>query len=218
MSPLANLVQNLFREGQVFLRDPPSPVDHEAAQVIPLLAHAFEGYRLTVAGPLVEFDAQIALAAGALLHHACWFLLNHAQPETELEQRLTMPRRPNQAAEHLSADLVLRYLPQVYRRARARDPSDPLAALLCTILCGWPLSGVLSEVEEAPLTSLDLGGHPGLQLLYAERWCRNPKPAWMPRGPGRACVELVWSEMGKDIATLPPADGVIAGPVGGRED
>jgi hypothetical protein len=54
------------------------------------------------------------------------------------------------------------------------------------------LSGVLSDVEEEPLTSLDLGGHPGLRLLYAERLARNRKPAWFPpEGPAREYVELV---------------------------
>jgi hypothetical protein len=72
-----------------------------------------------VAGPAVPFDPDTALAAAELTCWACWFLLDRNQPETEVEERVRMAGVPRSPAEHLSADLVLRYLPQVYRRARA---------------------------------------------------------------------------------------------------
>ena len=97
-----------------------------------------------------------------------------------------MPIEPPTPAHHLSADLTLRYLPQVLNRARGLDPTDPLIGLLEDVLRRWPLSGVLSDVAEAPLGSLEFGGHPGLLLLYAERLAANDRPAWRPAqaGPG----------------------------------
>jgi hypothetical protein len=43
---------------------------------------------------------------------------------------------------------------------------------------------------------VDLGGHPGLLLLYAERLALRPRPAWALHGPAREYVELVFSEKG----------------------
>ena len=91
---------------------------------------------------------------------------------------------------------MLRYLPQVLKRARGLDPSDPLIGLLEDVLRRWPLSGVLSDVTEPPLGSLEFERHPGLLLLYAERLAANDRRAWRPpqNGPGWAYYELASDE------------------------
>src|SRR5438093_406611 len=58
----------------------------------------------------------------------------------------------------------------------------------------WPLSGVLADIDEPPLLPVDLGGHPGLLLLYAERLARQRRPAWVADGPAREYIELVFGE------------------------
>ncbi len=201
MQALASFCEQLFEDGRIILRDPPEEAG--SSQAVQVLQRAYASHRLNVAGPLLDFDPEAALAAAMLLWKACWFLLRHDQPAEEMERRLRMTVKPRTPAQHLSADLVLRYLPQVHRRAHALEPADRLPALLATELRHWPLSGVLSDVEEGPLTGLDFDGHPGLLLLYAERLASNVKPAWMPEGPARDYVELVWRELGKDPATLP---------------
>jgi hypothetical protein len=169
------------------------------------------GYRLSVAGPPIDFDDKTALAASELVQQACWFLVSRDQPAEQLAKRLTLPGPPRSPAQHLSADLVLRFLPQVQRRAHALDPADPLALLLATVLRQWPLTGVLADVDEGPLTGLDFG-HPGLLLLYAERLARKEKPAWVPDGPGLEYVELVWRELGKDPSLLARQAGPLVAP------
>ena len=74
--------------------------------------------------------------------------------------------------------------------------------ILAKVLREWPLSGVLSEVNEGPLTPLEFQGHPGLWMCYAERLARHEKPDWLPTGTGLEYVELVWQEMGKDISKI----------------
>ena len=192
----------LLREGRAVLGQRPASAASAGAEIVRLLEQAYAAYRLSVAGPLLAFDAEAALAAAALVHHACWFLVDRTQPATEVEQLLPVPGPPRSPAEQLSTDLVLRYLVQVHRRAWSRDPADPLTARLSTILRHRPLTGVLSAVAEGPLAPTDFGGHPGLLLLYAERWCRHEKPAWMPEGLGLEYLEWVWSELGKDPAVL----------------
>lgn len=207
MSPLAEFVTLALRKGEVLFCAPPLPARERDAEAAAVLARTFAEYRLTVPGPLLEFDEPTALAAAALVQQACWFLVSHDEPPEEVQKRLVMPGPPQSLGEHLSADLLLRFLPQVHQRARASNPEDPLVARLAQLLREWPLSGVLSSVEEEPATALDFHGHRGLWLLYAERWSRHSKPAWQPHGEGLEFVELVWAELGKDTSVLRAAQG-----------
>jgi hypothetical protein len=198
---LVAFLRHLFREGTAVLRERPrlEPGDRDAA--LALLEGAHAAYRLDVAGPAIDFDGATALAAAELLASACWFLVNHTEPAAEMERCVRLPGRPTTAAQHLSADLLLRFLPQVHRRARSLAADDRLTALLADMLRRWPLSGVLSDVTDPPLTPPAFD-HPGLRLLYAERLARTEKPAWLPDGPGREEVELVLTGLGKERSPL----------------
>ncbi len=206
MSPLAEFLLPLLREGRAVVRAQLPEPSGRPADALDVLRVAHADYRLTLAGPPPEFDANTALAAAELVRHACWFLADRGQTEEEVEKALVMPHPPRSADEHFSADLLLRFLPQLHRRARALDPADRLTASLATRLREWPLAGVLSSVEDEPLTKPEFDGHAGLLLLYAERWAGNPKPAWLPRGRGFEYLELVWDGLGRDPATLPKSE------------
>src|SRR4051795_8429030 len=170
MADLEEFLARLLREGAVVFRSRPEPTRGASAGVADLLAGAYEAYRLDVAGPAIPFDAEVACEAGELVRQACWAMVSRGERVADLAARLAMSRPPERPSDHLSADLLLRYLPRVYRRARAASPHDPLVGLLAGVLRGWPLSGVLAGLDEPPLVPLDLGGHPGLMLLYAERF------------------------------------------------
>jgi hypothetical protein len=158
-----------------------------------------------VAGPPLAFDADVALAAAEFVRQACWFLVHRGEPDEEVARRLTLPP-PASDAQHLSADLVLRFLPGVQARAQALAPDDPLAVILKEVLRQWPLSGVLAAVTEAPLTPPEFD-HPGLRLLYAERLAAHAKPAWRPREPGLEYVRLVYREQGQESAAFLQVQG-----------
>jgi hypothetical protein len=202
MSHLADFLRLFLYEGRAVLRGPPEVPTEADPAAADVLRRAYAIHRLQVAGPPLDLDLPIARDAGALAHWACWLLVSHAEPEAEMERALTMLKRPRSAAEHLSADLVLRLLPSVHRRARAQSPADGLPELLSDLFRRWPLSGVLADVEEGPLTPPDFDGHSGLRLLYAERLAQHEKPAWVPRGAAAEHVELVWAAQGKDASAL----------------
>jgi hypothetical protein len=180
------------------LPERPQPSARQRRDAAGYLEEAFAAYRLEIAGPLLDFDAAVATAAAELLWQACWFLVNREEPEADLDRALAMPGAPRSAAQHLSADLTLRYLPQVHRRAQGLAPEDRLPLRLAQILRQWPLSGVLADPPEAPVSPLDFGGHPGLMLLYAERLAAKHKPGWVPGGKALEFVELVFQEQGKE--------------------
>jgi hypothetical protein len=204
MSPFAQFLDVLFKEGSAVLQDKPSTAARPDAAAVEILKRAFATYQLTIAGPPVEFAPDTASHAGRLLYAAAWLLLSRSETESELEQLLAQPRPPRSPAEHLGADLTLRYLPQVYRRAKAHNPSDRLTTMLAEILRQWPLSGILADLEDGPKNTVDFGGHPGLMMLYAERFIAHPRPAWLPKGELLTYLELVRHSLGKDPAKLAP--------------
>ena len=157
------------------------------------MERAYAAYRLDIPGTAIALDAGLACAAAEVVRQASWAILCHRDRVEDLERRLSMPRSPATATHHLSADLLLRYLPQIHRRARALDPSDALVGLVERVLRQWPLSGVLAGLDEGPTSPLDFGGHEGLMLLYAERLAQSKltTPSWRPVGRPLEYVELV---------------------------
>jgi hypothetical protein len=208
MSPLARFLHELLYEGRISLHAPPAEADDPDARKVLRRAHA--EYVLTIAGLPLPLDEKTALAAAGLLHHAAWYFLNPGLAIAAAEKSLRMPAPPARPEHHLSADLVLRFVPALQRRAQALLPNDPLPQALEHTLRHWPLSGVLADIVDPPLTPVDFGPHPGPNFLYAERLAQHERPGWFPLGPGMQYVELVWHDLGKDVTLLPALRGVAA--------
>jgi hypothetical protein len=203
MPAFADWLTHLLEDGESVLAGPPdvSPAARTAAG--PVLREAFRRHALDVAGPAIPFDPDAAFAAAAVLAEACWRLIAHDPAAPPPADRLGAPRTP---AAHLSADLTLRFLPAVHRRARPRGEDDPLAVWCEAVLRRWPLSGVLAALPAGPESPPEFG-HPGLDLLYAEWLADRPHPAWVPPpGPVRDQVDRVFAQLGKQVpvpATTP---------------
>jgi MoxR-vWA-beta-propeller ternary system domain bpX4 len=206
MTGLAAFVRLLLSEGRILVRDAPAAAPDRDA--LPHLERAYHTHALAIAGPPLPFDTKTALAAAQALHVAAWFFLNPHLPVEERAKELDMPAPPKTPAQHLSADVVFRFLPGLYRRAHALLPNDAITANLARLLRLWPLGGVLADLPDAPLTPPDFDGHAGLCLLYAERLARHEKPGWFPTGAGLPYVELVWEQLGRDTSLLPLARAV----------
>jgi hypothetical protein len=212
MSALAQFIEQLLYEGRAVLRERPGRAVRGEPDAAEVLRATYAQYRLSVAGQLIEYDPSAALAAAELVYWACWYLLRRDETLNELKKNVSMCGPPTTPAQHLSADLVLRFVPQLHRRARALAPTDELALSLAMVLRAWPLTGVLSEVEEGPTTPLDFGDHPGLVLLYAERLAQHEKSAWFPQGRTLEYVEMVFSSLGRgESARLQATRAALAG-------
>jgi MoxR-vWA-beta-propeller ternary system protein len=207
MTSFHEFLNQLLNEGRVVFRTTRAPHDRPRPQDIALLEKAYLAHRLSVAGPDIPFDPAVAFSAAELIRQSSWALVNHDDRNSHLKKCLTMPIAPVTPAHHLSADLTLRYLPQIFNRARVLDPCDPFIDLLTELLRRWPLSGALADVAQGPLASLDFGGHPGLLLLYAERLAANDRQAWrpVPGGAGWEYFELVIQDRGRGGASKPDA-------------
>ncbi|VTR95016.1 Uncharacterized protein OS=Singulisphaera acidiphila (strain ATCC BAA-1392 / DSM 18658 / VKM B-2454 / MOB10) GN=Sinac_2121 PE=4 SV=1 [Gemmata massiliana] len=204
MRPFHDWLDRVLDSGESVQDAPPHLAPAERTAVEARLRSAFDLHALDVAGPPVAFDPDTALRAATILARACWLLVGTEENESVA---LTLP--PTEApAANLSADVTLRFMPAVYRRARARDPDSPLVTELDRLLRAWPLSGVLADLDGAPTPPLDFGGHTGLQLLYAERLVATDRPGWIPpNGPARAWAERIFAERGTQLPVeLPKGD------------
>lgn len=201
MAELAIFLNDVLREGRLHLQAAPS--DAEDLEALAVLRRAHHTYVLSLAGPILPMDETTALAAGRLLQRAAWYFLNPNLRIEAPEKTLGMPTTPTTPEQHVSADLTLRFLPTLHRRAVALMQNDVLPVCLEKTLREWPLSGVLADIVEPPLTPIEFGNHAGLNFLYAERLVEHERAGWFPRGRGRQYVELVWTELGKDVSFLP---------------
>lgn len=178
---------------------PPEPGTFATPEVVARLREAFERHALAVAGPPLPFAPEVSVEAAGVVASACWRLVCDPD-ESARPVRMGTPRT---AADHLSADMLLRFLPAAYRRAVARADAG-LVGELEAVLCRWPLSGVLAEPDATPAPALDFFGHPGLQLLYAERLGDAPRPSWVPPfGPAREWAERVFAARGRSLPAPP---------------
>ncbi len=196
MPAFATFLRVLLEQGSARLREPPRLGPGEREAVLAHLGTAFGDHVLDIAGPPLVFVPAVALRAAEWAAWACWFLVHRGEPAAAVERALPIFAPGNDPSEHATADVVLRLLPQVHRRARAASLDDPLTVRLEELLRRWPLSGVLADLDAGPLTAVELGGHPGLLLLYAERLARHPRPAWRVEGPARDWIDLVFNERG----------------------
>jgi MoxR-vWA-beta-propeller ternary system domain bpX4 len=191
MDRLDEFLERLFGMGRVVFDGRPEPVAGTLERPVARLRAVFEIDRLDIAGPEILFDPRVALDAAEVVRQACWALVSRGERAEEMLMRVRMPGRPTTASHHLSADIIFRLLPEIYRRSRGIDPADPLTTALAELLRAWPLSGVLADLADGPATPPELAGHRGLLLLYAERLARHNRMAWRPSPLGMEYVELV---------------------------
>lgn len=200
MDPIDAFARRLFFRGRV--RFDSRPVLERDPQHSRLLALK-RFYRIAqrdIAGKPIPFDMFAAAEALKVFKWACWGLVNRDERPDELLENLTTSLEPKSPPEHFSADLFFRYLPQICARARKINPADVLVEASERTLRRFPLSGVLAGLAEGPTTSLEFGGHPGLMMLYAERFVQHSRPAWRPSGQTLEFVELAE----QDAAALKP--------------
>jgi hypothetical protein len=187
MALLSDFARAFLEDGAVRLDKPPTP-DAKTAEV---LERAWRRYALELPGPPVPFCRDTARRAIEVAGWACWFLVSRDDPPDEVTKRLVL-----ETGCPASADLVLLRLQYVLRRARLIGTQDALARGLESLLRRWPLSGVLADISAGPVCPVELGGHPGLLLLYAERLASQPRPAWAVSGPAWLYIELVFGQRG----------------------
>lgn len=133
-------------------------------------------------GEAPAFDAAAARWAAHTLYIAAQVLLYREHKSADLPVLLPAYNGNTDAAALLSADLCLRFLPDVLQQLQLIDPLDPLNSLLLTHLQHWHYSGLVLHEAPADADLQPVLQNPCLKQLYINRIisCRRTKTALLP--------------------------------------
>lgn len=115
------------------------------------------------------FNAEAALWAAKTVYTSCQILLYRKHQEPELPTLLPSFAYPITAAEILSADLCLRFLPRILEEARLIDIEDALIPILEGIVKQWHYSGIGHLFDAETIHFEPILMNPCLTQLYIDR-------------------------------------------------
>lgn len=151
-------------------------------------------------GQAPPYDEKAALWAAAYLYRTVQFLLLRHLEAAELKHYLPPYDGERTPAAIYSADLCLRYLPDIFLLAKGISPEDPLVKTLVVLATQWPLSA--AAIPEVPTEGLSaILEHPSLKRTYIDRIiltkddekCKHPE-----------CLPLVMEALGIHAAQFWP--------------
>jgi hypothetical protein len=159
-----------------------------------------------LAGPALEFDEAAARRGTTMLFRAAWFYLHRDAAAAQMSALLEEPLpAPVTAAALFSADLTLRYLPEVHRLARTLAPGDPLLAALQAMAEAQPLSGAGIPPAEDGTRTPDaaawsaMRAHPGLWRLFIDRVIHANARWWLAREDVRETVRHATGAFAREL-------------------
>lgn len=204
LAPLPGFLASLLAAGEVAVARE-HDFENDRADAQRLLAEAFHTTLQEVPAVDVselEFIPDMALASAAWFYRACLTLTDRAMEEDQVKGWLaTLPAEASTPSEVLSADLVLRHLPELHALARSMSPDDPLVDGLEKAARRFPLSGVGIALTE-PLPDLVLlHRHPGLWRLYLDRVIERQDTS---RLRDSQVAHAIADELGEHALTLAP--------------
>lgn len=144
------------------------PEDHEK-EVANYLAREYEQESLHYPFTAPAFDPAAALWAAKTLYIATQLLLYRENKEADLEDLLTAYTATLTPSAILSADLLLRFLPDVINHLKAIDPEDKLVEMLESHLHTWHYSGVGYALQTEMLDFTTIIANTCLLQLYTDR-------------------------------------------------
>lgn len=141
----------------------------EDEQVLAFLRDEYATESLTYPYTAPEFDEEAALWAAKVLYSSAQLLLYRTEAPENL--RNTIQPYHGQVTEQsmISADLMLRFLPDLLTELKAIDEEDLLVGLLEGILEKWPYSALAYAFEEKTPEYQLLVGDPCLKQLAVNR-------------------------------------------------
>ena len=116
-----------------------------------------------------KYNAESALWAAKIVYTACQILLYREHKEAELTDLLPLFSQPITTEAILSADLCLRFLPQILAEAKLIDPEDHVIPILENILnqCHYSGIGIILALENLDFDPIF--SNPCLEQLYIDR-------------------------------------------------
>lgn len=160
---------DLIQTGQVTV--PNQIVDFDAYtsdRAIILLEEYYWADALAMPHTAPNFDPEAALWAAKYIFSTIQLVLLRDIGEEKLNQLLTDYKGACTSEAIYSADLMLRFLPDIFRFASGLSPEDPLIYKLKAIARLWPFSSI--GIADINVTIGDkILDHPSLRVAYIDR-------------------------------------------------
>ncbi|WP_143310291.1 hypothetical protein [Chitinophaga vietnamensis] len=166
---LSAFITALIREGQVAVAHDITPFPPEALQEATAVLHSYYLHDISdMPADPPAFDPEAALWAAIYVFRTTQLIMLKT-PAAEQVSTLLLPY-PGAitAAAIYSADLCLRYLPDLLSMSKGLAPDDPLLTQLRQTAAAWPYSSTGMQIT--PAAHLDIiTGNSSLLQAYADR-------------------------------------------------
>jgi uncharacterized protein YqgQ len=143
--------------------------DEDVLLVKDFLEIEYESELLNVPSGAPLFNANAAVWAAKVIYTACQLILYRENKEEELANLFPSYTREINATAIFSADLCLRFLPQIITETKHVDPDDKLIHILETFLVQWHFSGIGYDLKTTALNFETIFANECLQKLYVDR-------------------------------------------------
>ncbi|HEY9259755.1 hypothetical protein [Chitinophaga sp.] len=162
-------INHLVREGQVTVVNQIIPfTSQELQDTQTILAAYYQNDILEIPGTAPAFDADAALwAAGYIYRIVQLTMLREAEKQDIIDWLIPYPF-PATAANIYSADLCLRYLPDLLSLSKGMAPDAPLVQHIREIAMQWPFSSTGMNLPATGDIAAIIASPPLLQT-YADR-------------------------------------------------
>jgi hypothetical protein len=166
---LSNFLKQLYENGRVQVSILPDESASDLQDVEETLRSLNEVARAEFPGEAPDYEPSCAMWAALTFYRGCQFLVFREIGADVVQAALSTPcPLPASPSVCYSADLTLRYLPDLISLAKGISKEDPLVGGLHALATAWPLSSV--GVATAVPSNIDaIASHPGLLSVYADR-------------------------------------------------
>ena len=166
---LAAFINHLVREGQVTVVDQLIPfTPQELLETQTILENYYHSDVLEMPGTAPAFDATAASWAAQYIYRIVQLAMLRDAGAAALTRWLTPYASASTAAQIYSADLCLRYLPDLLSLSKGLAPDDPLVQQIRETAMQWPFSSTgMNLPAQGDITAIVAS--PSLLQAYADR-------------------------------------------------
>ncbi len=169
-SPFLQSIQHLRTQERVLLYGQTlSITEADADALTNYLSAEYEQERLCYPFEAPPFEGRAALWAAKTVFFACQLMLHRELDIADLEELLPDYEGEMSAAAQLSADLCLRFLPDILVHAQMLDPEDALIPNLERKLQIFHYSGIGYDLDRSTLDFQQIKQDQSLTQLYVDR-------------------------------------------------
>lgn len=169
-TPFLDTIYHLRTIEQIILTDKFSAISkNEEMECTLFLEAEYEREILEYPGIAPGFNSEAALWAAKTVYLAAQLLLYREHEISDLEQLLPEFGQKNEASAMLSADLCLRFLPQITSEMKRIDPDDPVIQILEKHLYRFHYSTIGFEMDVEKIDFDSVASNDCLLQLYIDR-------------------------------------------------